>query len=225
MIDVADPVTRPGSGWIRFHGAFAVVAVAVLLIPLADTGVRVLALVIGYNIALPVFARRTGDDALWTAWAVLAPMSVFMVLPDWFLSAVLGTLNFPDTGAPYIGTMPLFMAGMWAIALIPLMMIGMTVEAARGVGAAFAATAGSGILLFIAAERVAPLIPLWEPIGVAEIAGVAVYVLLPEAALCIASYALVRGAGRRPLVATVGGIIAIPFMYLGMLATGYQFLG
>lgn len=225
MIDVADPATRPRSGWIRFHAAFAVVAVAVLLIPLADTGLRVLILVVGYNIALPVFARRTDDDGLWTAWAVLAPMSVLMVLPDWFLSAVLGSITFPNTGAPYIGTMPLFMAGMWAIALIPLMMIGMTVEAAKGVRAAFAAVVASGVLLFVAAERVAPLIPLWEPVGVAEVAGVAVYVVLPEAALCIAAYELVRGARRRPLPATVGGIVAIPFMYLGMLATGYQFLG
>ncbi len=104
-------------------------------------------------------------------------------------------------------------------------MIGMTVEAARGARLAFAAVAACGVLLFVAAERVAPLIPLWEPIGVTEIAGVAVYVVLPEAALCIASYQLVRGARQRPLAATVGGIIAIPFMYLGMLATGYQFLG
>ena len=43
--------------------------------------------------------------------------------------------------------------------------------------------------------------------------------------LCLATYELVRGARRRPLPATVGGIIAIPFMYLGMLATSYQFLG
>jgi hypothetical protein len=186
---------------------------------------RVLALVVAYNIALPVFARRTGDDDLWITWAVLAPMSVLMVLPDWFLSAVLGTLRFPDTGAPYIGTMPLFMAGMWAIALIPLMMIGRAVQASRGVTWAFAAVAASGLLLFLAAERIAPVIPLWEPVGVAQVAGVATYVLLPEIALCIASFELVREARRRPVALTIGGIVVIPFMYLGMLASSYQFLG
>ena len=36
---------------------------------------------------------------------------------------------------------------------------------------------------------------------------------------------LVRGARARPVALTIGMIIAIPFMYLGMLATGYQFLG
>lgn len=225
MVAVSPQTTKRVFGWIPFHAGFAAVAVAVLLIPVPDTGVRVLALVIAYNIALPVYARRTHDDDLWVTWTVLAPMSVLMVLPDWFLSAELGTLRFPDTGAPYLGTMPLFMAGMWAVALIPLMMIGRAVEAKRGVSAAFAAVAVFGLALFAVAERLAPIIPLWEPLGVAQVAGVAVYVLLPEAALCIASYELVRGARQRPVPLTIGGIVVIPFMYLGMLATGYQFLG
>jgi hypothetical protein len=121
--------------------------------------------------------------------------------------------------------MPLFMAGMWAIALIPLMMIGRAVQASRGVTWAFAAVAASGLLLFLAAERIAPVIPLWEPVGVAQVAGVATYVLLPEIALCIASFELVREARRRPVALTIGGIVVIPFMYLGMLASSYQFLG
>ncbi len=197
----------------------------VLLIPFADTGLRVLGLVIAYNVVVPVVARRTGDDTLWNAWAVLAPMSVLMVLPDWFLSTVLGTITFPNTGSPFVGTMPVFMAGMWTIALLPLMMIGHRVEASRGTAQAFSAVAASGLLLFTAAEWLAPAIPLWEPLGVAQVGGIALYVLLPELALCVASYALVRGAPRRPVVATIGGITAIPFMYLGMLATSYQFLG
>ena len=65
--------------------------------------------------------------------------------------------------------------------------------------------------------------PSNEPLS--QVLGIAVYVLPPELALCIASYELVRGARRRPRVATIGGIIAVPFMYLGMLATGHQFLG
>lgn len=225
MVAVAPQTTNRRSGWIAFHAAFAVVAVAVLLIGVPQTGVRVLALVVAYNIALPIYARRTEDDDLWVTWTVLAPMSVLMVLPDWFLSAELGTLRFPDTGAPYIGTMPAFMAGMWAVALIPLMMIGRAVEAKRSVTTAFAAVAMSGLALFIAAEKLAPSIPLWEPVGVTQVGGVAVYVLLPEVALCIASYELVRGARQRPVPLSIGGIVVIPFMYLGMLATGYQFLG
>lgn len=223
MVDVSMR-THP-SRWVSLHAGFALVAVAVLLLPVVDTGPKVMALVIGYNIAVPVTARITGDRILMVTWATLAPMSVLMVLPDWFLSAVLGSLTFPNTGAPYIGTMPLFMAGMWTIALLPIMMLARQVEASRSVFAAFATAGSAGLVLFIAAEFLAPALPLWEPIGAAQIAGVAYYVLLPELGLCLASYELVRGAATRPLVATIGGIIAVPFMYLGMLVSAYQFLG
>ena len=61
-------------------------------------------------------------------------------------------------------------------------------EQVRGPAAGFSAAAGSGLLLFMAAERLAPCFRLWEPVGVAEVAGVAVYVPLPELALCLASF-------------------------------------
>lgn len=205
------------------HAGFAVLAVLVLLTPFGALGMRVLGLVVAYNIAVPVLARRTGDDLLWRMWTVLAPMSVLMVLPDWFLGAELGSITFPNTGAPYIGTMPLFMAGMWTIALLPVCLFARSVEDRAGPVLAFVAAAGTGLALFTLAELFAPALPLWEPLGVAEIAGVAGYVLLPELALCVATYALVRV--RHAGWATVGGVIAVPFMYLGMLATSYQFLG
>lgn len=210
-------------GWVRFHVIFAVVAVGALLLPIGELGGRVLVLVIGYNVALPVTARRIGDERLWHTWTVLAPMSVLMLLPDWFLGAVLGSIVFPDTGSPYVGTMPLFMAGMWTIALLPVCMLARQVEDGRGTRAGFVTAAVAGLALFTAAELLAPSLPLWEPVGVTQAAGVALYVLLPELALCLATYALVRV--RHSVPATVGGIIAVPFMYLGMLATSYQFLG
>lgn len=222
MVQVDAPRTvRPV--WQIFHGVFALVALTVLLLPVGRTGAKVLALVIAYNVALPWIARRTHDARLWRMWSVLAPMSVLMVLPDWFLGAVLASIRFPDTGSPYIGTMPVFMAGMWTIALLPVCMLARQVEDSRGSRAGFATAAVAGLALFTVAELLAPAIPLWEPLGVPLIGGVAVYVLLPELALCLAAYALVRVP--HPRAATVGGIVAIPFMYLGMLASAYQFLG
>ena len=51
------------------------------------------------------------------------------------------------------------------------------------------------------------------------------YVLLPEVGLTIATYLLVRGAAHRARLATAAGVVAVPFMYLGMLCTSYQFTG
>lgn len=211
--------------WIGFHVAFAVIAVALLLLPWASFGIRVLLLVIGYNAGVALVAWRTGDSLVLRWWCVLAPMSVLMVLPDWFLSAELGVLVFPATGSPFIGTVPLFMAGMWVIALLPVMLVGHFAERAWGVTAGLIVVVITGLALFTAAEWAAPLLPLWFPQNVPLVAGVAPYVLLPEAGLVLATYLLVRGSGTRTVWATAAGVVAVPFLYLGLLATSWQFTG
>lgn len=208
---------------IALHSGFAILAVVVLLLPGGSLGPRVLALVVLYHCAVVVLAPHDGD--LRRMWLVLAPLSLLMVLPDWFLSQELATLYFPDTGSPFLGTVPIFMAGLWTIALLPVMLLAESAERARGVATGFVTASAVGLLVFTAAEWMAPGIPLWEPRNVATLAGVAPYVLVPELGLAVATYALVRGAGRRPKVATAGGIVAVPFMYLGMLVASYQFVG
>lgn len=210
--------------WIVFHAVFAVVALACLLAPVGSLGLRVLLLTVGYSLAILALAMRTGDRVLLAFWSTLAPMSILMVLPDWFLSAVLGILVFPDTGAPYIGTMPLFMAFMWTIALLPVMLLGWVMESLRGLNTALVAVVAAGLVMFTLAEFAAPLVPLWHPQNVATVGGVAPYVLLPEVGLTIATYLLVRGAADRTRLATAAGVVAVPFMYLGMLSGSYQFM-
>lgn len=235
--------------WLLGLAGFALVAGVVLVLPIGALGWRILLLVLLFHFGLVMLAHRTGDEYLWRAWTVLAPLSVVMVLPDWFLSAVLGSLEFPDTGGPFIGTVPLFMAGMWTIALIPIVLVGALVEqrtgtAAESGGAAtgdsrgmavaavdrgllMGATAAAiaGLIFFWVAELVAPSIPIWQPVDVPLFAGVAAYVLLPEAILSAAAYVLVATAGRVPRAATAALVALLPFTYTGMLATSYQFLG
>lgn len=211
--------------WLLFHGCFAIVAALGLLVPVGSLGIRVLVLVIGYSVGIVTLARVTHDHFLWLSWATIAPLSLLLIFPDWFLSAVLGTIEFPDTGSPYVGTMPIFMAFMWTVALLPVMLLGSYVDFRRGLAAGLLVAVVTGLGLFVAAEYAAPLVPFWYPVNVITVGGVALYVLLPEAALTAATYLLMRGAADRPRWATGFGIVAIPFMYLGMLATAYQFIG
>ncbi len=211
--------------WLIFNAGFALIAAVGLVAPAPALGWRVLLLTLGYSVGIVILAVRTADPVLTSFWCALAPMSVLMVLPDWFLSAELGTLVFPDTGAPFIGTMPVFMAFMWVIALLPVMLLGWVVEQARGLATALVVVVIAGLVLFTLSEYAAPLIPLWHPQGVTEVVGVAPYVLLPEAGLTIATYLLVRGAAHRSRWATAAAVVAIPFMYLGMLCTSLQFTG
>lgn len=215
----------PWKSWLGLHLGFAALAAVVLLLPIGDLGWRVLLLVIGYHVAVVETSRHGRDPILWRAWTVLAPFSVLMVLPDWFLSAELGSLNFPDTGGPFIGTVPVAMAGMWTIALIPVVLLATVVDHHRGLAPATGTAAVAGLIMFYAAEWFAPEIPLWEPVDAPQVGAVATYVLLPEVILSIAAFLLVRAAEFLPRWATAFLTFLLPFTYLGLLASSYQFLG
>lgn len=228
-IQVADAATTaPGTSWrhwIGLHAGFALAAVIVLPLPAPELGWRVLGLVAGYHLACVFIARRGQDPVLWRAWTILAPLSVLMVLPDWFLSDVLGSLAFTVPGGPYLGTVPLAMAGMWTIALMPVVGCAWWARQRAGTPTAVGAAAAAGAVMFIGAELAAPALGLWEPVGVATIGGIATYVLLPELVLSVAAAMLVCFADALPRPALAGLTILLPFTYLGLLATSYQFLG
>ena len=115
-----------------FHALFAAAVVGVLSAPVATLGARVWALVLGYNLALPLAARLLGHREWLALWLFLVPLSALQILPDWVLSAVLGVLVFPDIGGPRIDTVNASMAGMWTIALFPVVFLGQWVEARKG---------------------------------------------------------------------------------------------
>jgi len=194
--------------------AYALVAALALTLDPPAKGWAVLACSIGGCVALIVVARAAGRPDWLAALGVLIPISIFQVLPDWFLADGLGTLTFPDTGAVRIGdAIPLAMAGMWAIPLFVVYL------AARGSAARGAVAA---LVLFALTELAAPAVDLWGPAGgVTEALGVAVYVLPAEAALGAATVVAVREtAGRSPGVRIVAAA-AVSTLYTGALALSW----
>lgn len=225
------PQTDLPSGWtvpapaLAFHAVVAVLAVVVLALPAPSLGVRVTVLVVAYHLGMLLVGRTAWGQGWGRAWLVLAPLSVLMVAPDWFLSAELETLDFPDTGAPFIGTVPVFMAGMWVMALFPLVLLAGWLEGRFGRRAGLAGVAVAGALLFWAAELLAPVLPLWEPRDVATVGGVAAYVLPAEVMLSAAVWLLVRGVLWRTRTVTAVGVAALPVAYTGALVLGWQLVG
>lgn len=225
------PPTQLPLGWtnarlgVLFHAGVAALAFAVLLLPAPEIGMRVFVVVLAYHVGMLLVGRLSAGAGWTQAWFVLAPLSVLMVLPDWFLSDVLGTISFADTGAPAIGSVPVFMAGMWVMALFPLVLVAAGAEKAWGARAALVAVAVGGLLLFWAAELLAPVVPLWDPAGVRLVGGVAAYVLPAEVVLSVGTWLVVRGACWRSPLAVAAGVVALPLVYTGALALGYQALG
>ena len=195
---------------LALHGLLAVAALAgyASLHP-PRLGMAILGLVIAYNLLLPVWAKAAGFGHWFRAWLCLLPLSVFQVLPDWFLSAGLGVLHFPDLGAPRFETVPVYMAGMWVIPLF-------WVSQARSIwGAALVA-----LLIFAFAEWFARPLQIWVASGVSQSFGVAHYVLLPEALLGAGTWWLCRqhhGISLRLVVQAA----ALALCYTGALAVSW----
>jgi hypothetical protein len=197
--------------------AYAAATLIALLLPSPAKGWAVLAVSVGGCAGL-VAVSRTLDRPAWSAaLGVLIPISIFQIVPDWFLADALGTLRFPDTGGIRVGhVIPLAMCGMWALPLLLVVLIARD-SIARGALAAF--------VLFLGTELAAPTAALWEPVGdVAKVAGVALYVLPAEAVLGAATVLAVRATRDRPLGDRLLAAAAVSTLYTGALALCWFFI-
>ena len=193
-----------------FHGGFAVLCAAALLVAGERPGPAILALTVLYNIALPIACHFRGDRDSLAAWRFLLPLSVLMVLPDAFLAAHLKVLVFPDTGAPFLGPVPLFMAGLW---VVPLFLV---LQAGERWGAAGAALAS--LVIFTLAEATLWAVPVWQARDVAQIGHVAVYLVVPETVLGVSAWLAWRATRHAgPAIRTLAAA-SVMVLYLGNCA-------
>lgn len=107
---------------LSFHLVFAVISAVALGATLNTelAGLAILVLLLGWNAA---FASFYQDTELYRMWRWSALISVFQVIPDWFLASVLKTIKF--THFPYVprvgGEVPIYMAFMWTMPLVWLL--------------------------------------------------------------------------------------------------------
>lgn len=212
---------QPTRGMIRLHLAFAAVAVPGVLLPVGTLGTRILLLVLLYNLALPLTAHLLAYTQAKEAWEFLLPLSLLMVLPDWFLAEGLEVLVFPNTGTLFLGPIPLFMAGMWLIPLFVVVFTGLQVEARYGRPMALMAVAALTLVLFVGAEATLWAVPIWYAQGVAQLAHVAWYVVAPEVLLGITAYLAFQQTHDKGLWPRLLGAWVVMVLYLGHLCLFY----
>lgn len=197
---------------------------AVLGLVDGDRGQLILALMLGFHAALLGLAVMRGHRQ-WLRWyAFLLPVSVLQIFPDAMLAGALGSLRFASAGVPHIGAVPMFMGGLW---LIPLLIVGLAADQARGPLGGIGSTAMAsalGLLLFAIAEWMAWYIPIWNAVGVASTWHVAHYVLLPEAWLCVSVVALERGTRGHGWPVRLACAPLIALSYAGALAVSFWWL-
>ncbi len=79
----------------------------------------------------------------------------------------------------------------------------------------------ASFVVFVGSEAVAWRIPIWHAQNVAMVGGVALYVVIPEILLGLATLRVFQATGARPLVVRLAGAVALMLFYLGALICCY----
>lgn len=215
-------LTRSEKDAILVHGVFTLVCGLVIFvfrdIPI---GQRLLFLVALYNIGMPAWGMWR-KDAKWTdLWIFTFILSLFQVFPDWFLSAQLHILVFPEDGCFKIGTVSGYMAGLWTIPLFIIVFTGDRIRERASRPAAYGGVAVLSLLIFGGSEAFLWLLPSWYARNVAMIGHVAVYILIPEIILGVSAYYCYQAIKSKPLWMKIPAAFLVMQLYLGSAAFFY----
>jgi hypothetical protein len=196
-----------------FHLLFFAVSAPVLFFAQgALLGKGLLALTLGYNIALPLYSLARGHAEWLKLWIFLLPLSCGQVLPDWALVQIAGVLNFPDHGQWRIGgTVPVYFMGLWMMLLFPVTLVSDSMRSR------YLAAAILSFLLFGFWEWAAQPLQLWQAQNVRTIAGVAIYVLIPEVFLGLVTLQAYRNTRSSGIIQQVFSALAVNLLYTGAL--------
>jgi hypothetical protein len=170
-----------------------------------------------YVLVLFMGAWLRSHHELLSAFAFVLPLSLCQVVPDALLVQVLGTLVFPDLGAPRLGPVPAYMAALW---IAPLLLVLWAADLAQRTSALLAGLAALAVALavFGAAEwAAAHLLVLWHPRNVDTWQGVALYVLPAEALLGLVTWLVFTQVQHRTIFMKAIGAAFVSLFHAGAL--------
>jgi hypothetical protein len=209
-------VTTQERDLLALHLVFLVGAsLALVLRGDVPHGVVLTAAVVAYHLGSFGLASARGHTRWLRWWAFGAVLSLFMVLADAVLAEGLGVLEFPDDGVPKLGPVSLFMAGLWTVPAVIITAAADAVAYRRGDRAATLTAVLAAAVVFGTAEAVLTLVPVWEPVGVTTVGGLAPYILLPELLLGWMIHAGARWTRRGPRRAIVAVAALVALAYTG----------
>jgi len=216
------PLTRSEKDATIIHGLFTLLCgIVIFVFRDIPVGQRLLFLVVVYNIGMPAWGFFRKDKEWIGLWLFTFILSLFQVFPDWFLSAQLGILVFPEDGCFKIGTVSGYMAGLWAIPLFIILFTGDRINARVSRPAAYGGVAVLSLLIFGGSEAFLWLLPSWYAQNVAMIGHVAVYILIPEIILGVSAYACFQAIRTKPHWIKIPAAFLVMQLYLGSAAFFY----
>lgn len=210
---------------IWLHLLFTGFCLPVLLAPMTvQPGIRIFFLVATYNLLVPLWARRRGYDDWINVWCFSFILSLFQVFPDWFLSAQLNILVFPEDGLFKIGTVSGYMGGLWTIPIFLIVYTGQRMRARFSDPKAYGAVVIASLLLFGGSEQTLWMLSSWYARDVIMVGHMAVYIIVPEIILGLSSFYGFQRIEKKPYWLKIPAAFLVMQVYLGSAAFFYFFI-
>lgn len=205
-------ISKVVKDFLIIHLIFVALCVLILLIPISGSmGIKLFILVAIYNIIIPLFAYLRNHTEWINMWLFVFILSIFQVWPDWFLSAELGILVFPEDGFIKIGTVSLYMAGLWAIPLFLIVFIGSYLQKNHSMLSVYLTVVFLSLIIFGLAEQTIWMLESWYAQNVTMVGHLALYIIIPEVVLGITTF-----YGYN-LILNKNGLFKIPVAFTIML--------
>lgn len=204
------------------HIIFVIICAVILLIPIdLKIGIRLFILVIIYNLAIPIVGLWRKHLELVKIWLFAFIISLFQVFPDWFLSAQLEILVFPEDGLFKIGTVSGYMLLLWAIPLFIILFVGQRVQERHSLNIAYFAVGLLSLLIFGISEMTMWTVGSWYAQNVTMMGHMAVYIIIPEIILGFMTYYTYLTIQEKNHWLKIPAAFIVMLVYLGSAAFFY----
>ena len=212
------------SDFVQIHVIFAVLAAITLLFPFPTAAVdgKMLLLVILYNALIIVEFNLKGYSEWRNIWLFSISLSIFMVLPDWYLAATLGALVFPQGGLPMFGgIIPLYMVGLWVIPFFIIIFIGCEVQKTKSIQFTYMIVSIISVIIFVLSELTLVYLPSWTATVTGMTGNLAWYIIIPELLLGLSAFICYNAITGREIWMNLTGAFIVMILYIGTASFFY----
>ncbi|NVM17121.1 MAG: hypothetical protein HWN80_05345 [Candidatus Lokiarchaeota archaeon] len=216
-------ITNITRDFIIIHLIFTGLCIAVLLIPFPIAiGIKLFILVISYNLLILLGGLIRKYNEWVKLWIFVFLISLFQIWPDWFLSAQLNVLVFPEDGLFKIGNVSGYMAGLWAIPLFLLCYIGLKVKENYSPAKTLVVVGLISFGIFVIAEQTMWMLQSWYPQNVTLFLDhLAIYIIIPEVILGLSTFYYFEKIKTQHYLILIITAFGIMLLYLGSASFFY----
>jgi len=209
--------------FIIVHLIFVILCLAVLIIPLPIAiGIKFFILVISYNLLILSVGLFRKNNEWIKLWVFVFLISLFQIWPDWFLSAQLNVLVFPEDGLFKIGTVSGYMVGLWAIPLFLICFFGLKLKEKHSLIKTLIVIGLMSLMIFGLSEQSLWMLQSWYPQNVTLIFDhLAVYIIIPEVILGLSTFYYFQKIKDNNYLTLIVVSFIVMLLYLGSASFFY----